>query len=257
MHQPADHDHGMNHRLASRNLSRPAHWLVLAGVLVLGQWLSSSWLAAEPTKARPGGKSKSTAAAIQELDSRKEKLQEQFLEDAYELAKGYRENNQPEKAKSIFEILIKVDPTLTRVSDTLKELDEQIMKSNDFDITYDVGKSGGPMILVTKDKPFRVLVEGDFKVSLNLSGIKADGIRPGAELKHELIAGIPFGGLMGVVGKDGQFDPDKDKPFYIGDKNDITPKESGVLAMKLNLPNACKATGRLKLKISGSAKLAN
>ena len=76
------------------------------------------------------------------------------------------------------------------------------------------------------------------------------------EEARDLVAGVPCGALMGViiqVGNNGQ--PGKPgRPFAIGEKREVTPKETGLLFLRVNAPAGNKNSGKLKVLISGYVK---
>ncbi|GIX03763.1 MAG: hypothetical protein KatS3mg113_0769 [Planctomycetaceae bacterium] len=197
-------------------------------------------------------KSKSpSGSSVRVLDNRVLDLQRSLYKDAIEIARGYEDLGEYERAKWMYEVLLKLDPKLPGVKEKIDQLQEKVLEATEFEVEVDVARGWTPpLAIVTKDKPARIEVEGDyiFEGSWRLT---ADGFR-GDDSGHDYNPQWPLGCLIGVIvaadtGKPG-------KPFDIKSHKEFTPQQTGILQLKMNLPAGHKASGKLRVKLSGMAR---
>ena len=202
---------------------------------------------AESAKSK-SGKSSNT----KELDVRAAQLEESFIKESAELARSYQEAGHLEKAKSMLQTLKKLNPEIPGVDARLKALNEEILTANESDLEVDTtGGWGKPCGLVYKGKPIKIRAVGEYRFVTNLT-VGPDGF-PTEDSVRDMAADVPCGALMGLIlpkGKSGK--PAKpSKPFAIGAGKTVSPKEDGVLFLKVNVPSGHKCNGRLKVRLSG------
>jgi hypothetical protein len=216
---------------------------VVGGVatVVAMAWGAGWSLGAEAAKSK-SGKSVNT----KELDVRANELQESFVRQTADLARSYEEAGHWEKAKSLLQTLVKLNPKIPGVDAKLKELDDKILTANESDLEVDTSAGWGePCGQVFKGRPFKVQSAGEYRFMATLT-VGPDGFATRDPVK-EMAADVPCGALMGLIvtkGKPG-------KPFQIGTGQTVTPKEDGVLFLKVNVPPGHKCNGRLKVRLSG------
>lgn len=213
----------------------------LGGLAAMGQDKSKS-----PKKTGKGSKSK-PIANTKSLDQRADSMTTTFVRDANALADDYLEAGHPEKAIAVLQAVLNLNPNENTIRQKVNQISEQMLSANEY--TVDVNANSGwekSGMLVADGKAFRVVVEGTYR--LDLSGTVGPAGWSDKDPVKDFVAGFPCGALMGVIvnreNKSG-------KPFLIGAANDITPRESGMLLMRVNLPNGHKSNGKLKVTLSG------
>lgn len=219
--------------------------VVLVGVAV-GQTSSKS---KSKTKTASGSN-----AAVKQLDLRAKEMQEQLLRDASDIAKGYEDAGEYERAKWLLEVLEKLDPKLPGLKESIDRLTDRSLEASEFEVDLDVSRGwSAPVGVVQQGRVVRIQATGDYKLVATLP-VTADGL-PQNDSGSELMTGVPLGALVGML-----VDP-KDrkpgKPFEIKAQREWTPRESGLLLLKVNLPNGHKSTGKLTIHLGGVSPLLN
>lgn len=199
------------------------------------------------TKPRPASSSN-----VKQLDSRVTEMQEQLLRDATDISKGYEDAGQYDRAKWMLEVLEKLNPKLPGLKEKIEELTDKSLDATEFEIDMDVSKGWTPAIgMVQQGRIVRITTTGEYKFVATLP-VTADGL-PVNDSGSELVPGIPVGALMGVI-VDAK-DKKPGKPFEIKAQREWTPRESGFLQLKVNLPSGHKSTGKLTITFGGVAQL--
>jgi hypothetical protein len=175
-----------------------------------------------------------------------------LFKDADEISKGFEDAGDYERAKTLLEVLQKLDPKNDKLKNRIEQLTEKMLDSSEFEYELDVSRGWTlPVGVVQKDKLVRIEVAGDYKFVVTLTST-ADGL-PTDDSGVDLVDSLPIGALIGVV-----VNPDTKKigkPFGIKSRNEWTPKDTGYLQLRVNVPNGHKCTGKLKLKLSGVTKV--
>jgi len=231
-------------------------WLA-AGTICLAVILAATWIApappahgqdktksakkgTKPAKAKPLGNTKN-------LDIKADQLQSSFSRDAEELAGQYAEAGHLDKAKSLLESALVVNPQSPNIQKKLEQVKEGLMNSNDSDIEVNAAhgwESSG--VSVFEGRALRIKAEGTYKFDSGSGNLTAAGFvekDPG----QDLIVGIPCGALMGVIVGETK----SGKPFLIGEGLEFTPKDTGLLMLRVNAPPGNKNSGKIKVSISG------
>ncbi len=191
-------------------------------------------------KTRPVGNTKN-------LDIKADQLSSSFTRDAEELAGQYAEAGYPDKAKAILESALAVNPQSPTIQKKLEQVKENIMNSNDYDCDVNPARGWEPSgALVVENRPLRIKAEGTYKFDAGGGSVTAAGF-VGNEPATDMVLGIPCGALMGAI-VDGT---KAGKPFLIGESLDFTPKDAGMLMLRVNAPAGNKNSGKLKVTISG------
>ncbi len=231
---------------------------VVSGVIV---WNDDSAAVAQTSKAKTKtgiGTSKKSTAESKELDARAEKNLENFLNDTAKLAEDFEKAGKYEEAQDQMRTILRLKPDLPGIKERMEKLNAALFDSNEHDLEQDVKEGWAMRVLVSKGKPVRVESTGEYTLSFNL---KVDG--GGLSTKDpgtDMAAGVRCGALMGMVYPI----PDPNKPpskndkvgdaFEIGTSKEFTPKEDGVLLLRVNLPPGHKSIGKLKVRVSGHIK---
>jgi hypothetical protein len=197
--------------------------------------------------AKPG--SKKPIANTKGLDVKYEQIQVDFLKQADELATQYVEAGHLEKARTLLKSALALNPQAQTLQKKLDQVEESILNANDFEVEVNPSRSWEPaQAMLFENQVVRFQVEGTYKLDLSMS-IASDGL-PEKDQNKDLIPGMPFGALLGIIVTNGK----PGKPFLIGDGRDFTPKETGLLFFRVNTPAGNKNTGKLKVLISGHVK---
>lgn len=191
-------------------------------------------------------KTSTSTKNTKELDVRAEQIQESFVKETADLARSYEDAGDLEKSKVLLETILKLNPKVPGVGAKLRELDEQILTANEVDLEVDTSSGwGDPRGRVAKGKPFKIQAQGTYRLVASLT-VGPDGF-PSKDAINDMAAGVPCGALMGLIvakKKPG-------RPFTIGSGQTITPKEDGLLFMRVNVPPGSKCSGRIKVRLSG------
>jgi hypothetical protein len=203
------------------------------------------------------GKSKSKTGGttnVKVLDDRALEMQKNILKDATEISKGYEDAGEYERAKWLLEVLQKLDPKLPGLKEKIELLTDKSLDKSEFEYELDVARGWSPPVaMVYKDRLVRIEATGQYKFEASLNA-GPDGL-PTDETGGDLVDNLPVGALIGVI-----VDPEKRKPgrpFELKSKREWTPQQTGLLQLRINAPNGHKCTGKLKLQLSGVAKLAS
>lgn len=198
---------------------------------------------------KPAPKVKRPIANTKSLDVKYDQIQTDFLKQADELSSQYVEAGHLEKARMLLKSALALNPQAQSLQKKLDQIEESILNANDIETDVNPSHSWEPALaMLFENQAVRFQVDGNYKIDLSMPSA-ADGL-PEKDQNKDLIPGMPFGALMGVIvsaGKPG-------KPFLIGDGRDYTPKESGLLYLRVNVPAGNKNTGKLKVSISGHVK---
>jgi hypothetical protein len=239
---------------------RCATKLPAMAVLVAVASGGTSLLVAADPPAKPKTKPVNPAE-IKRLDTKLEEVSGAFIRDTTSLISSYEAIGQFERAKVIVEALQKLDPKNEVIRAKLTELSQQILDANEFELEIEPGAGWKAVGLVSRERPIRMEVTGDYKLSASVT-TTADGV-PSANPAQDLIAGVPLGAVMGVVlpvddptrpGQGGRQNDKQPKPFLIGSRFERGVDRDGVLYVKVNLPPGTKCVGELKARVSGPQK---
>ncbi|MFK7819407.1 MAG: hypothetical protein AB8G99_11865 [Planctomycetaceae bacterium] len=199
------------------------------------------------TSADAQSRRKNDKPTPEKLQVRAKKAEETLAKEYISIATGFYDIGDVEKAKDFLVRLNELREDLPGVREKIKELEEELMSSNEDRITIDVSKGWGDAIAeVTKGEAFRIVAAGDYKLSLQAS-LDVEGVT-GRDPIHDMAPNVPFGALMGIIqGPDGK----PSKPFAIRSGIEHSPRKSGLLYVRVNTPPGAKCTGRVKVQISG------
>ena len=237
-----------------RLLLAPFLMACVTAVLLLPSWGGHSIATAQTGKSKKSlkgsTKKPAPAANTSTLDVRAEQLHNSFLKDAETLAGEYFDAGAHDKARVLLQAALALDPKQQNLADKLKLIDETILTANDFNVDVDTSKGWEPAgVSVTENRPIRIQAEGVYK--FQLTGSMGPAGAPEKDPKVDMAAGLPCGALIGIiVSTDGKLG----RPFLIGEGGDITPKQTGLLLLKVNSPPENRHSGKLKVAISGNVQ---
>lgn len=207
---------------------------------------------AQTGKDKPKSKTKPSPQNMRQLDQRVQEMQERILRDASEIAKSYEDAGEYDRAKWLLEVLEKLDPKLPGLQAKIDQLKEKSLDSSEYEFELDVSKGWTPPVgMVFQGRVTRIEASGDYTFSASLP-VTAEGLAT-TDNGSDLMGGMPVGALIGVIVNTENKRPGK--PFEIKAKREWTPRETGLLQLKVNVPNGHKSTGKLTIKLGGIAKV--
>lgn len=224
--------------------------LVLAGCTLLATATAVS--VSLPSAVAQTGKSKTKVSptAVRQLDTRVTELQGRILKDAIDIAKGYEDAGEYDRAKWMLEVLEKLDPKLPGLKEKLRNLTDKSLEATEFSVDLDASKGWSPAVgTVETGRLVRITADGTYKL-VTTTNATADGL-PVDESGAGLVPGAAIGALVGVITDPKTRKPGK--PFEIKAEREWTPRESGLLQLKLNLPSDHKSTGKITVRCAGVA----
>ncbi|MEZ6133053.1 MAG: hypothetical protein R3C59_30655 [Planctomycetaceae bacterium] len=185
------------------------------------------------------------------LELRLEKA-EAALVDEYKLAaEEFHKQGDKEKAMAMLERLKQLSPQLEGLDRQIKAIGEELMQENADDIDIDTRLPEWKLVgNVMEGKAFRLQAAGEYKMTY-MTTVGVDGVKPDKDAK-DYNPGVPLGCLLGVIvsdNKDGK--AEAGKPFPVNAQLEHTPKESGKLFLKVNVPEGTKCVGKIKVHLSG------
>jgi len=200
-------------------------------------------------------KSTKKRASTKTIDVKVQRFQESFVREAAGLAKQYEDAGDLVKTRRMLELILKLSPKVKGVRAKIQQIDEEMLSSNELTTDVDVARGWGqPVAAVYKGRPFRIRAAGDYRFVTNLT-IGPAGFSVG-DSARDMADGIRCGALIGIVvpTPEGGKQPKPGKPFLLGTGGTITPRETGLLFLKINAPAGHKNNGRLKVKMTGSVR---
>ena len=210
---------------------------------------------AKSGKSGKSGKSTRKTASTKAIDVKVQRFQESFVHEAATLAKQYEEAGNLVKTRQMLELILKLSPEVKGVRAKIKQLDEEMLSANELEADVDTSKGWGqPVAAVFKGQAFRIQSAGDYRFVTSLS-IGPSGFSE-ADTARDMAAGIRCGALIGVVvpAPEAGKKPKPGKPFLVGNGGTITPRETGLLFLKVNAPAGHKSNGRLKVRMTGNVR---
>ena len=231
----------------SRNLS-----VVALGVALLVGGASVSLSQSKKPKDKDKGKKEPNASEVRTLETQAEKAKAEYVNGLIAVAQGFEEQGLLDKTKDTLKSILAVVPDFEPAQMKLKAIEDSVFNENSFEAEVDATKGWvNSGVAVGNNKPVRLQAEGTLRVLLNET-VGPEGL-PSDDPLNNQISSIPTGALMGVV-RDPRNDKKEDKvnPFTIGKELEFSPKQDGILWLKLNLPANTQSKGKIRVKISGN-----
>lgn len=192
-------------------------------------------------------------AALRALDREAERLQQEFVDSLVTLADGYEQAGDIEKAQATLARVLELDPARDKIQQRLDEMRNRVFDSNEVELEIDVARGWTTTGLkVRKGETVRLAADGSYKLIIN-ANVTPEGVST-EDLNRDMSREAKLGQLMGVVfpPPKGRQKPKPGKPFAIGSEAEVTPDESGMLFLRLNVPGGTKSIGTVKVKVSGN-----
>jgi len=199
-------------------------------------------------QSREKGASKKDSVSGQELESRVTKAETALLREYMDVVNEYYKQGDKEAAVQVLQRVSAINPKMDGVNERISSISEELLQENGLKFELDVSKSWVPVCDVTEGKPIRLVAAGEYKLDLN-SVVPVAGLST-ADPAKDHVAAAPFGALIGLVVTDGK----PGDPFVVNASGDHSPKKSGQLFLRVNVPATAKCKGELKLQLSGGIK---
>ena len=215
--------------------------IVKATVVVCGCCLLIQSVANAQTSRR-----KDDEIDIKELEERLSKAEENLVSEYKSAAVEVYNSGDKERSLQMLKRLRSLNPKIAGLDDRMKSIQEELLQENLDDFEVDMRKNQWEGVgHVLEGKTFRLQSAGDIRVSFS-GTVGIDGLEPDEDAK-DYLPGVPLGALIGVIVADGK----PGKPFPVQSKLEMTPKKSGRLFVKINVPDGTRCTGKVKIRVSG------
>ena len=180
------------------------------------------------------------------LEDRLQKAETALVNEYKDVVEQVYKAGDREKAIEMLKRLKQLSPDLEGVDAHIKSINEELLQDNANDIDVDTRKgTWEPIGDVMEGKTFRLQATGEYKMTM-MAAVNVDGLVPDDKAK-DFVADAPLGCLLGVIVEDGK----AGKPFAVKSELEQTPKKSGRLFVKVNVPDGTKCIGKLKIHVSG------
>lgn len=193
-------------------------------------------------------RAKKDGVTSQELKTRVSKAEESLLREYKEVAEEYYKQGDKEQAMTVLQRITAINPQMEDVRKQIETINEELLQENGIKSELDVSKSWVAVCEVTEGKPYRLIVAGEYKMDLTTT-VPLSGLSTTDPAKDH-VAIAPFGSVIGLVVTDGK----PGDPFVVNATGEYTPKKSGQLFLRVNVPAIAKCRGELKLQLSGAVK---
>jgi hypothetical protein len=202
---------------------------------------------------QPGGR-KSPPSATRTLDATAQKLEAEFLKGLADLAASYEEAGDTEKAKTMLQAILRLRPDAEPVKERLAAIEEAVFKEQQELLDLDMSKGWvSTGMLLEKGRKVRLEAAGTYKLLVNDS-LGPEGYR--SEDGEAVFDAAPIGALIAMVippaATPAYTKGQGPQPFLVGEKKEVTPKDTGLLVVRVNAPAGAKCVGRLKVRVSGN-----
>jgi len=193
------------------------------------------------------------------LNTKAEKLQAEFVRGAVDLASEYEKAGDPAAAIALLERVGKVLPENRELQQKLDDLQNDVLSADETTLTIDASNDWTPIAQVRKGAAYRLAAAGSYRISMS-GNVTIDGVPPGDNVSG-LTDEAPLGALIGAYvdpqatrGRPSR-DRKKNQPKIFRIKSDgasdRTADETGLLVVRLNLPEGARASGKIRVLLSG------
>jgi hypothetical protein len=203
---------------------------------------------APPTAAVAQGKKKKKdpdAPPPRPTDPKLIELHKEFLGKAEKLAEDYEKKKQHEKAREVYEAILRLVPSYPRAEEALNKIRETEATTDKKQVTVLAAKGWQDSgIVLQEGKPVIIEAKGawTFKMSHQLG---PDGIEIPQELRD-----FKLGALIGVIVTG--TDPKEFKPFHVGERKEFTAERSGRLMLRMYDADPSDNTGQISVQVQST-----
>ena len=137
--------------------------MVVVAVIAVASFVWGPFAQAQTGKTKTPRTKTTSPGEMKKLDVRMEDVQKSFIKDTATLIRDFEEAGQPERAKLLLEVLLKLDPKNDSIQKKIDSLNDQILNQSEFEYELDVSKGWVQIGVVTGGKLARITAEGDYK----------------------------------------------------------------------------------------------
>ncbi len=225
-------------------------------IAVLTVLLSSSYVTdavgqkrgQKPKKSRTAEESEESETPRVELpsDPRLLSLHRDFVRKAERLASEYEKANENQKARDVYEQILKLVPNYPAAMEKLDEIHRRESMAERVTMTIHANRPWQDTgIRLIAGKPVQIEAKGKWTFRMTHT-LPADGMEIPEKLRD-----FPLGALVGVIDSP---DVEEPEPFFIGSKFEFDAPVSGRLLLRMYDSNPTDNTGKLTVEIKGTFK---
>ncbi len=204
--------------------------------------------ASAQTRDRDKDRDRKDEPSAQQLETRVTKAEAALLSEYMEIANEYYKQGDKESSIEVLRRVERINPKQEGVKQRIDAIEEELLQENGLKTELDVSKGWTQICDVEEGKPFRLAAVGEYKLEYSAT-IPLTGLSSADPAMDHVSAG-PFGALIGVVVTDGK----PGEPFAVNGGLEHSPKKSGQLFLKVNVPAIAKCKGEIKIQLSGAIK---
>jgi hypothetical protein len=172
-------------------------------------------------------------------------LHKEFLGKAEKLAEDYERKKQHDKAREVYEAILRLVPNYPRAEEALTKIHEAEATTDKKQVMVLATKGWQDSgIVLQEGKPVIIEAKGawTFKMSHQVG---PDGIEIPKELRD-----FNLGALIGVIVTG--TDPKEFKPFHIGEKKEFTADRSGRLMLRMYDSDPSDNIGQISVQVQST-----
>jgi hypothetical protein len=221
--------------------------LIVLAVL-LGSGVATCSLPTQLSQAQTPGKKKrknDDSPPARPTDPKLIAIHKEFLDKAEKLADEYEKKKQLDKAREVYEAILRLVPKYPRAEEALERLLQTEATTDKKQITIAADKGWQETgVLLQEGKPVIIEAKGKwtFKMSHTLG---PEGIEIPKELRD-----FNLGALVGVIVTGP--DPKEFKPFLIGAQKEFTAQESGRLLLRMYDSDPADNSGQVQVTVQST-----
>ncbi len=221
-------------------------WTLVVGALLLGAvGMSSVWAQLPVPRPRPkpaGGNQ--PQGPVLPSDPRLLELHKDFVLGAEKLAAEYERAKQFDKAKEVYQSILKLIPRYPNAEQGLKAALQAQVSVDKKVLDIQANKEWQPTgVLLSEGMPVRIDTSGRWTFR-----IEFDGDAAGIEIPKEY-RDFNLGALVGVIDSG---NPKEAKPFLIGQGKEFTADRSGQLWLRMYDFNNTDNSGKISVQIQST-----
>jgi hypothetical protein len=171
----------------------------------------------------------------------------QFVTNAEKLADEYEKAKDFDRARSVYEEILKVVPNHAR---SQKKVEEYRAKEADAKrATVEIDASGGWQdsgVRLIEGKPVTIRATGSWTINVSRK-LGPEGLKASEEFK-----GLDLGSLIGMIRSESRVPAETSKPFAVGAQHQFRADRSGRLLLRMHDTDPADNTGTVRVEIVGT-----
>lgn len=217
-------------------------WIVGVAILMVSQ----STLFAQPKNRPNRGANQAKGRKIPDLpnDPKLLRIHKAFADEAMKIAREYERDRDFDSAMAVYGQVLRLIPEHTDAKSKLGLLRDRELRADQIVLKVDAAKTWQSTgIKVLENKPITILSRGSWTFTLTKE-LDPNGMAIPKELRD-----FNLGCLVGVIDTG---DGSKPKPFVVGTKKEIIPKQSGVLYLQMYDIDVSDNVGEIDVQVTGT-----